>query len=380
MKNRYRNLKKRGSNWFLRIKINGRETLKTLQTPDRELAAKRAAKLRAELTAGNWDVLLEVGRPRSWSTLGAVIAAYRAYCDGADVTPRTVRENISCLLRIVRAVKGQAFDAEAARADLLTADLVRDYQAALIAAAKPAGPVAIDKAKTTAQSTARQARSLFSRRALASAPYRDLLLPDLSGFLTAPLERGERRAFREPSPEIMAKTLKAVAALRQQNPARWLALVLAANLGLRRGEAVAARWDWVTTRTLPTEDGGTVTTHVMEIIKRDDFDPKGTERRVSIHPEVWAGILELREPSAYILPGTTPAARAVLFRENAAWLRKLGWEENKPNHALRKLFGSEFATRHGLYAAQSALGHSDPRLTSQIYATFLDRGKVVKVL
>jgi integrase len=375
------NLLKRGETWFFRATIRGKQVWKTLETGDKKLATIRAKKLRAELLGENWDVLLQVGRPTSFATLGEVFTAYRAFTAGRDITARTVRENITCLGRILRGVHGKTYSVESARANVLTAELKRDYQAKMIETAKPAGPVAIDRAKTTSFSTAQQASSLFSKDCLQSAPYRELKLPDLSGFLEQRLERGAQRGFQDPGQELIAKTIQAMIELKKDHPGHWIALVLAGNLGLRRKEAIWAKWDWVRANSYPDpENAGTMLQgYEMDVIKRADFDPKGSERRISIHPEVWTGLLELRTSFEYIMPGQTYSDRMQIFKDNAGWLRGLGWQADKPNHALRKLFGSEMATKHGLYAAQSALGHSDPRLTSQIYATFLDRGKVVKI-
>ena len=41
------------------------------------------------------------------------------------------------------------------------------------------------------------------------------------------------------------------------------------------------------------------------------------------------------------------------------WLRSKGVTGNKPLHQLRKLYGSEMASVHGIHAASSGLRHSD---------------------
>ncbi len=381
-----KNLIKRGDTYHFRATIDGKQIWQTLDTSDRQLAAARARKLKEELKGRRWDVLMDVRRRNSWSTLGEVFDAYRRRAETEDINARTVKENISCLSRIVRAVHGKHCDPEAEKTSILTAELVREYQARKLESAKPAGPLALDKAKSTSFSTVRQARSLFSRECLQSSAYRDLSLPDLAGFLETRLKNKERQLRRPPDPKLIAATAEAATELKKTHPARWLAFILCSNLGLRRSEAIAARWDWIDEVTVHGEqsqpDGTTktveTTCYVMSVIKRDDFDPKGSPRLISIHPEVWQDMKQAQLSLDTIIPGTQPE-RLQACKENVTWLRALGWNARLPNHALRGLFASTIASQHGLFAAQSALGHADPRTTTDSYAAWLGLDKVVKV-
>lgn len=357
-----------------RFTIGDREINQSLQTSDKQLAVARAKKLRRELLEGRWEVLDALRIKRDVSTFADLFTAYDDYAAGADISPRSVRENKTCLARIVRAYYGEQFDPAKDRLSILTATGLRKYEAARIKAAKDAGPLAINTAHTTAHSTAQQARSLFAQDCLQSYAYRDLKLPDLAAVLAYKLKRGKTKRFQAPEKDLMAATVAAIAQLKQQHPARWMALMLAANLGLRRGEGVAAQWAWVAQIELTNGQAG----YVMHVVKRTDFDPKGSERTINIPPDFWAEMLVMRTSCGHILPGSTNKRKA-LYADNVAWLRALGWTANKPTHEMRKLFGSAMATEHGLFAAQSALGHSDPRLTSQVYASNLDRSKVTRV-
>jgi hypothetical protein len=49
------------------------------------------------------------------------------------------------------------------------------------------------------------------------------------------------------------------------------------------------------------------------------------------------------------------------------WLRKHGVTESKPLHALRKEYGSQINTQHGIHAASRALRHADIRVTNEYY-------------
>jgi integrase len=58
------------------------------------------------------------------------------------------------------------------------------------------------------------------------------------------------------------------------------------------------------------------------------------------------------------------------------WLRQRGVEADskfgKPLHRLRKQFGSELATRHGIFVTQKLLGHSTPTITAKHYAALTE--------
>jgi integrase len=58
------------------------------------------------------------------------------------------------------------------------------------------------------------------------------------------------------------------------------------------------------------------------------------------------------------------------------WLRERGVEAEakfgKPLHRLRKQFGSELATSHGIYVTQKLLGHSSPTITAKHYAALTE--------
>jgi len=56
----------------------------------------------------------------------------------------------------------------------------------------------------------------------------------------------------------------------------------------------------------------------------------------------------------------------------------LGWDRNSPLHECRKLYGSYLANKEGLYAAQKALRHSSPQVTSDAYADIMLDDKIIQ--
>ena len=92
-----------------------------------------------------------------------------------------------------------------------------------------------------------------------------------------------------------------------------------------------------------------------------------------------------RVGEVFVVDGLAPVARnpetdlkSVTYRCDqahrtlVAWLRKMGVDDPKPCHRLRKEFGSFVSTTFGLFYAQKFLGHSSPNVTSDYYAGLTD--------
>jgi hypothetical protein len=79
--------------------------------------------------------------------------------------------------------------------------------------------------------------------------------------------------------------------------------------------------------------------------------------------------------SDLIITGTVTYRTDDIFRAVSAWLRGLGWETMKTNHALRAYTGSQIAMKYGIYEAQMWLRHSTVKVTEQHYSHFVNKFK-----
>ena len=71
--------------------------------------------------------------------------------------------------------------------------------------------------------------------------------------------------------------------------------------------------------------------------------------------------------------------RSGIADEVVADLKALGWgKDSLAMHECRKLYGSYLANKEGLYAAQKALRHSSPQITSDTYADIILDDKIVQ--
>jgi integrase len=111
---------------------------------------------------------------------------------------------------------------------------------------------------------------------------------------------------------------------------------------------------------------------VLDIVRREleGFAPKGRDRSLPVHPDLWVALEALRGETEYLVDaGTFSERQDVVMRELAAWMTGIGWRTEKKAHELRKLRGSEWYTKLGAEVAQTWLGHMDVAMTCRYYAT-----------
>jgi integrase len=321
------------------------------------------------------DKLLEtlrlLRRRRAPATLGQLIAAYLADAPGRALKPRSAYQAVASLRAIMRALHpGMTNDQiDTLPATTLTAELLEDYKAAKIRETRDLGPSRQTSAQATIASTARQAQSLLARDALAQSHLRALALPDLTPFTAWKSGFSTRRLRQELDDNTLSRLAATVEHLWFTDPRAWLAICLAGNLGLRRGEATRARWSWIRLIAgVPT----------IYIVRTDESAPKGNERRLTIDPTVYADMCAHRSTSDYILPGATLAERDAIYDHTKTILRAHGLPAGKPNHELRALQLQRAQRQGGMDNAQRVAGHSD-RATTEIY-TGRGTGQTVRVL
>ena len=297
-------------------------------------------------------------RRQAIATIAQLIAAYEADSAGRDIKPRSIYQAISCLRTILRTVHGPAVDLAALPIHTLTPQLLEDYKAAKIAATRDLGPSRAASARRTIASTARQAQSILAASARAQSHMRDLHLPDLSAYSAWKSGYTTRKLRQELDDTTLARLAALMDDLWFTDAPAWMAMSLAGNLGLRRGEATLARWSWV--RMIAGAP-------IMYICRTEEASPKGNERKLSIDASTWADMCAHRTTSDYILPGETRETRDLIYDRTKLLLRAHGVEAGKPNHELRALQLQQAARlAGGMDNAQRISGHSD-RSTLEIY-------------
>jgi integrase len=354
-------LVKRGGVYYLRKMVQGKRVFRSLATGQLREAERRARALGAQLDSGRLEVLQETTARPDWATVGDCIEEYETGARMRGLSPKSMIGYRSALGVVLRSGAGVT-RLEGASTRLLTRATIDRYAAQILEGLPPASD-ADARARRTIRSTLRQARAWWSRWAMERYAAAGLILPDLHGWMTYTPVQAAPRKYRLPPDALIGRTIAAGCELAEDRPALAAAFLCCHDLALRAGEAAALRWDW-----FRRADGRLY----LDLIRRDGWAPKGSERTIPVDEEVWAALQQVGGAGEHVVPGSTFRVRyGVIARDLAAWMRALGWsaiEYPKAAHELRKLQGSRWFTELGPAVAQEWLGHASVATTCTYYA------------
>ena len=381
--------------FYCQIQSAGRREKIALGTNNREEASRTAARLFKTIAAKGWKVALAEVLPgkverkaaSGCPTIGEFLAAILSHCVKGNaepigkykphLDPKTFNNYAVCLRWISARALGVKASAsrfgkgnkawrehvEKHRLDELTPDLVEEtllqHSNAFLG-----NPVAERKAKNSAASFARQARSLFAAEVLKHLPFTTIPNP------FAGLKVESARIARYVS-QMDAATLLRLGRdeLKADAPEAYKALLLALGAGLRRREIDNLQWQQVDS-----------TRCVVRVMANESFSGKtvDSENEVFVDAGLIAELDQFRAAagSLYVLEESRKVnALAVRSEYRAAepfavlvaWLRKQGVTSHKPIHALRKEFGSIVTASSDIHVAMNQLRHSDISTTAKYY-------------
>lgn len=395
--------------WYVRMRHDGKTKKVRLDSADKDQAAERALRLFQELQDQGWQAVekRQARAPHSPSIeefVQAFLEATRSF--EAPPRPITLHLYTRCLRQLCK-VSGvnQVRD--------LTPEAVERFRDRYRAEARKAGRSEQSLQNTTANIIrnaaacfSREARSIMDRAGLTvSNPFENIRTKvEVNPVTPLPhdiVDRiwNEAHLLRDGDPEAKAPDMKRyLRAYRKTHegrlPGRWVpvdfrkghpdayaALLLALGLGLRANECDKARWSWFS-----FDSKGDC---YLKVKQEADFVPKGgTDRIIKVPRELYDALTATRQDLAnpYVLGGpasTESSAKGAGFyrcmetiRTVNLWLRQRGVEADskfgKPLHRLRKQFGSELATSHGIFVTQKLLGHSTPTITAKHYAALTE--------
>lgn len=402
-KKELKNLKKRGGIWYFKKIVGGRVESVSLQTGDLEVAKARRDKLALKMVQEKWEEIDQVRTKRNLATIGEVCARFESATD-LQLNPKTTADYVWALKHLIKRARPGTVNVENLPCTILDAGLVREFQKQCLAAVPAGERLMADTAAVSANSILRQARSVFSRRALKRNVYEGLVLPKLDGFLTAPmLNTLKRDTYVKPDEELLKRVWKGAYMLRDgvalvgktdppsreryggqggtelhgppwKRPVLWVIFWLASQTGLRKNELMCMRARWFQGQAGPAP--------TIRTMFEADFVPKGKrERLVPIAPgvaEEWLRVAKENgwstDPEAHVLPGGR-WQKDEMFKEFGAWMKEQGWTRRQKAHELRKIFASDLTEAGDPYDTQQALGHQDIKTTMRYAA----RRKVASV-
>jgi len=370
-----------------------------LETGEKSVAAEKARDRFLYLIANGWNATLEHFKPIAAakvksSTIGGLIHEVQALAGYKAVTFATYAR---CLRQIAAGIgdigdqpkrnddgqpikdrrgrikyqsrrHGEGNKAWIAAVDALplsalSSAAIQKWKVSYVNAAGDA-PDARRSAETTAASILRNARALFSQKALEHARA-SLVLPDPLPF--AGVKLPEKAKSRYQSRIDAAKLISAARAELTGEPFKIFALGLLC--GLRKREIDLLTWAQV--------DFGK---SVIRIEATECFSPKSQESvgEVDLDSEL-LGLLrgwKAQAKGAFVIVSErqlqasskrTTYRCAADFDALYAWLRRQGVTARKPLHELRKELGAILASTQGIFAAQSVLRHAQISTTAAFY-------------
>jgi integrase len=272
--------------------------------------------------------------------------------------------------------------AESGAEILGTAQPVWDWKAAIEQKAAAENEERQHQLFRSANSTLRQARSLFSRDMLEYYErHTTIRLPDISKFLAAPGFKGVGKLeYHAPADAIIAKTFAALEKLGAADASAsdrniFVACWCALGFGLRASEIAKVRRNWF------TEIDGAVWLAGSELAKNKKYP------RVRAQLGAWQKLAPLVKDlagEAFVIQGTDTERKEDVFRRVSEWMRGLGWQTQHHVHELRAWAGCQIAEKseRGLLDAQTFLRHAQYSTTEKFYGHHMKRrlGEVKLVL
>jgi integrase len=378
--------------YYVRLRYDGTSKQVRLDHSDKEKAAEQALQKFLRLETEGWQVITSrLARLPASPTIEEFCALYRAATTSMERAPRNISITTYCRsLRQIAALAGAKYVRD------LNGEAIERARDAYRAKSRKQGRTDSGIQNTLAKILRNaaacfsiEARAVMSRKGfITENPFagirRTQEIQPVTPLALSVLDRiyKEAHLLRDGDPHAPLVKPKrrgpgrAQIDFRRPHPDAYAALLLAIGAGLRANEIDKARWSW-----LKLNDNGDC---FVEISEESDFKPKGgSMRRIMIQQTVYDALVDLRtdKTSPYVLGGIEQEQKSEngetyrspnTLRAVSQWLRSRGVEKGRsrgnPLHRLRKQFGSEVATKFGLFAAQKLLGHSSPTTTARYYA------------
>lgn len=370
----------RGAVWHSSKMIRGKRLYWSTQSGDKAVAERRAADHWQAVIAEEFSLVDRQRSVRDCSTVGELC---EAVVERFAYPAKTTRVAYAGKLRrVVGLALGVESDSEAVAGlalSALSADLVRRYQAAVLAAAEGEEHEEVEQARFSANSILTQARGCFaSADALRAA---GVVLPadGCKGFCEAERFRGVKidTEFLPFTREEVAKLQAALERARVDNAPVWLGGCLMLYCGLRNSEVLRApasalredRGAWFV-KVAPAGDVGVKASGSVRSVPVPGWLAAALREQARPAVVEGAGVLRLWAPALAV-----SARELVMRRELSVWVQRVLPGESAPDgraraaYDLRRQAGSMVMDAQGLEAARDFLGHKTAETTRRWYAS-----------
>jgi integrase len=381
--------------YSMKVAYKGRRMAFTTGTGNQKAAAASAAGIYLDLLSLGVEATLAKHRPQK-AAKGDKVATVGQWIEGAREVSEAGETTFTCYARALRLIAGGVAELkknkkrfgpkkggstvyrdaiDAISLEALDPVAIQRWRLAYVKKAK--NPAKESSAKTSCNSTIRQARSLFAEKVVRFLPL--LRLPDPAPF--AKVEFYDRQHTKYVS-KIDAPAIVEAAhtQLSKTDPQAFLSFLLAIGAGLRRGEIDTLCWHQIDFKRCQIE---VATTEVASVKTDDSRGEIEIDERTATLLQGFRALAKGKDKDFVIVAEGGEGKRKwgqhyradIPFKNLITWLR--GYKQDgkqplqkvqKPIHELRKELGALITQEHGIYAASRALRHSNVGTTAAYYA------------
>lgn len=364
------------SPYYLHVTRKGKRHKQSFETNVREVALDRARVVIDSIMDAKWDIVTSVKAHSTVSTLADVLLIYERI---AGIEPRTIKNNILEINKILKCVTGVEIDPAQTSLSLIDLNLAlkfQDMRAKEYCEAADKDDVsqreARERAYRSSRSSINQARSIFSTR-----PEHDLMAryregglnipPCVQEFMTCRLRgRSVKADYHQPSDEVIKKAFTRIEELKDNDENAYIGFWLSVGAGLRRKEVQNCKWEYFIQRNgVPWLSGG-----------------MGKDGRKIDVPVQAKAMWKLRPfLNKYKVGRVTKGEEGLTWvRRLNTWLMHNGWKDTeKKMHELRAYVGSLIYEKNP-HAAMKFMRHKTFKMTEQYYCRYGSGSKPVDVL
>jgi len=337
--------------YYCRVRIDGRQVKRCLDTNLLPEARIRARLFLSEVLDPKWA-------PKAAGRVATIEDLLSAYKSLALIAPEVAKGNVRCLRRIVT-------ECGIGHLAQLRLEVAEDYERRMLKRVQDGDRELRERALRSALSVHRQASSIFTAKLLRAYAAQGLIVPaTCQAFAAAKLAgRMATKVYSPPADDVVRATFDGIGMRgREVQTLFWLVV----GAGLRRGEAAELRWG-----DLHSSEG-----HLW-VSGGVGKDGRVIQVRVQAAAAVY---LSQRGPLPdYCLAGSRRARFREIPDQLNAWLRLLGWNDQKGMHALRAYVGGRLF-EHSPRSAQQFLRHKQFSTTEQFYSYFARAPMAVEVI
>ena len=378
---------KETADWCMRIAHKGVRKGFNLGTPNKALAADKAAKFWRDLISGGWKFAeselnpgVEEKKPEK-VTVGKLIEVSQRFSSARAESFESYAKALRKLASDIAGIKDTGkFDAKHGAIEWrrkVDAIQLEKLTPATVFAWKNNRMKSVSKVSeknsmaVTVNSILRGSKAIVSKK-IRSFIEAELNLPSPLWFEGVPMEA-------EPSLRYQSRIDQnkligdAKSELLEQQPELFKALILTLVFGLRRSEADTLLWSQMDLKK------GILSIHDTEFKKLKSKDSAGT---IAIEQELIPVLESLKKNTTGDFALETPTRSRIKTGDRKSrsyrcdstlnalgeWLKGKGVNGKRPLHTLRKEIGSIIASEQGIYKASRYLRHSDIRITAKLYA------------